>query len=114
MGLIVNVYRTKDDGVERNCTAGGISSQHDELTLINVDGPFKPEADRPAALLVKGATQGHVIIVPADEIGKPRKGGMMGGNYAGTSDSRFSRAVKKISGGDLGRVAISIHDRFEY
>jgi hypothetical protein len=68
-------------------------------------------------MLVKGNGNGLVKIVPAflDEKKKysPAPGWhMMGGNYAATSDSRFHRAVEKITG-SASYGAVPIHDRCE-
>ena len=111
MGLMVSVYR--DSGMY-DCTNGGITANHKRLTVVNVPGPFKPTADRPAALLVKGPL-GDPTVVPAvqDATGEwvPEKrpgivGPMAGGNYVATSDSRWRQAV-----GFYG--AVPVHDRFE-
>ena len=103
MGLIVNVYKC---GVD--CTNGGISSGVDALTLINVPGPFNPTPNAPAAMLAPGFFAGTLRIVPADAPGR----GMMGGNYAATSDSRFAQACRDLLGGEF-YGAVAIHDRFE-
>jgi hypothetical protein len=101
MGLIVSVLRDSDLG---DCTAGGISSKFNKLTVINVPGPFDPTPDAPAAVLENGPL-GSMKIVP---VFKPEGtiGPMFGGNYAASSDSRFRKAA-----GFYGAVAI--HDRFE-
>jgi len=113
MGLIVDIYRTAALG---DCTGGGISASHDQLTLVNVSGPFEPTPDRPAALLVDGNLRGTKRIVPAvwDEDASwwtmlrlpDQVGPMMGGNYAATSDSRFRNAADLYG-------AVAIHDRYE-
>lgn len=110
MGLIVYVYRTAALG---DSTAGGISSRHDTLTVVNVDGPFDPTDTRPAALIEDGP-QGTVRIVPARQTRTGDwirndlpwlSGPMFGGNYA-SGDSRLREAA-----GFYG--AIAIHDRYE-
>jgi len=106
MGLVISVYR-KADGYD--CTNGGLSGQHDRITVVNVDGPFKPGSFGPAFLIVDDAPCGQPYpkLVPAefdDEIGEwVRAPGwfMFGGNYGGCSDSRF-----------INRI-IPIHDRKE-
>ena len=85
-----------------------------ELTIVNIPGPFEPNEDRPAAMLVDGHRPGDKIVVPAgrDDEGSPwvratapdMVGPMFGGSYAGCSDSRFDP-------GFYG--AVPIHDRFE-
>lgn len=114
MGLIVSVFR---DSTLCDCTNGGISATAKGLTLVNVSGPFEPSEKYPAAMLVKGNLAGIAKIVPAEEVSEgvyePVKGWvMMGGNYAATSDSRFSEAVERITGSRFSG-AIPIHDRIE-
>jgi hypothetical protein len=118
MGLIVQIYHGARG---TDCTLGGISSRAIALCLVNVDGPFDPSESAPAAMLVKGNLRGTVRIVPAVKVeissgdmpeyttpGRP----MMGGNYAATSDSRFSDACEKITGATF-YGAVAIHDRYE-
>jgi len=110
MGLLVNVY--KDASSKYDCTNGGVSSRDIKgLCLTNVPGPFDPSEDYPAAQLVK-QTFGFgssVKVIPEECEGKQT---MMGGDYAGTSDSRFSDMIKSLLGhGFYGAVAI--HDRVE-
>jgi hypothetical protein len=122
MGLIVNVYRATG----RDCTLNGISSTHDRLTLVNVDGPFEPNDDAPAAVLMIGSLLGTLVIYPATRIQNvvlTRSGEqadawghvmdtMMGGNYAATSDSRFTEACERLLGQRF-YGAVAIHDRIE-
>ena len=114
MGLLVEVFRASE---HYDCTNKGISSRADRICLVNVEGPFTPNAQTPAAMLVKGNGPGVVKIVPAvrSEIGEynadPRWC-MMGGNYGSTSDSRFHRAVEAITG-HPSYGAVPIHDRIE-
>jgi hypothetical protein len=104
MGLTVNVYKNGYD-----CTLNGISSKCNELCLINVDGPFNPDDDKPAALLVPGNLPNTVKIIPAN-VNQDKTWVMDGGNFAYSSDARFNNAVEKIAG---YRGAVSIHDRIE-
>jgi hypothetical protein len=104
MGLTVNVYKSNFD-----CTLNGISSKCNELCLINVDGPFNPDDDKPAALLVPGNLPNTVKIIPAN-VNQNKTWVMDGGNFAYSSDARFNNAVEKIAG---YRGAVSIHDRIE-
>lgn len=106
MGLIVSVYR--DASSNYDCTNNGASSRFTKLTLVNVDGPFEPSEDAPAAKLCKGPIN-SVNIVPVEVEGKWT---MFGGNYAATSDSRFSDAVSRILGFPF-YGAVGIHDRVE-
>ena len=116
MGLLLNVYRSDPVGPfgeSMDCTLGGVSSRAWRLCVVNVDGPFNPSPDAPAVLLLKGNIPGAVKIVPADETGAPVKGWtMFGGNYAATSDSRFSEACARLSESPC-YGAVPIHDRIE-
>lgn len=106
MGLIVNIYRTA--GID--CTNGGFSSKHDKLCVTNVSGPFDPSDDAPAAVLqIHG--KGIVRIVPPELFNAGRHS-MFGGNFAATSDSRFSAAVERLTGCTF-YGAVAIHDRVE-
>lgn len=107
MGMIVHVFR----GSLGDCTAGGVSSKVNELTVVNVDGPFEPTDERPAAVLKDGHLPGTCRLVPV-AVDLPKKWLMFGGNYASTSDSRWHRAVDKICGSRQSG-AVSIHDRVE-
>lgn len=104
MGIIVDVYRCAD----KDCSKDGISSRYSRLCVVNVDGPFEPCDDLPACRLEQGYVPNSAMIVIDGE----NRRGMFGGNYAGTSDSRFGEAVSKILGGARVNV-VAIHDRFE-
>jgi hypothetical protein len=112
MGLIVDVYRRPAD---MDCSLNGISEQFTELVLVNVDGPFEPKSNRPAAIL-ESHQPGCLRIVPAEKLGngyvKIKSWTMMGGNYGATSDSRFSEACEKLLG-HCFYGAVPIHDRIE-
>ena len=105
MGLIVSVY--KDAGSNYDCTMNGVTNRFTELCVTNVDGPFDPSDNCPAVKLVEGNLPGTVKIVPEECEGK---WSMMGGNYAATSDSRFSEAIETIVGGRF-YGAVPVHDR---
>lgn len=109
MGMIVYIY--KDSDSKTDCTNGGLSSIHNKFTLVNVDGPFEPTPDRPAAWLVPGNIPNTAKIVIEDPEIKSQKWPMFGGNYAATSDSRYSKAIQKLTGAHSD--IIPIHDRFE-
>lgn len=115
MGITVFVYRAARGS---DTTNGGISANHDTLTVVNVDGPFDPTDREPPALLVQGpGVFPDPILVPAEYVDGAwvekeyagHIGPMSGGNYAGTSDSRWCQAVRELGGIDLARI----HDRFE-
>jgi hypothetical protein len=109
MGLNISVF--KDSSSNYDCTAGGITSRFNRLCVVNVNGPFDPTDDTPAVMLVKGNMPGTVKIVPVEELDKG-SWTMFGGNYAATSDSRFSQAIEKIVGGRF-YGAVPVHDRVE-
>ena len=110
MGLLVSIYRDID-GVD--CTNGGVSSRDIKgLCITNINGPFEPDEEYPAAKLVKheyfhGNT---VVIVPEEVEGRQT---VMGGNLARTSDSRFSRAIEELLEVKTFYGGIPIHDRVE-
>ena len=106
MGILVTVYRAAD---RSDCSNNGATARHSSLTITNVDGPFEPSADAPAARLVAGNVPGTCKIVP-DEI-PAGTWSMFGGNYAGTSDSRFCSAVRDFGGNPSGIAPV--HDRVE-
>lgn len=115
MGLLVDVFRASE---HYDCTNKGISSKSHRICLVNVEGPFSPNEQAPAAMLVKGNGNGLVKIVPAvyvrtaEKWQKDPRWCMMGGNYASTSDSRFHNAVEAITG-HPSYGAVPIHDRVE-
>lgn len=102
MGLRVSIYRSDYD-CDRNVFFGKKS-----VTLVNVDGPSEPTVDAPAARLVQGYGK-TAIIVPMDDYLDGVQ--VMGGTYAGSSDSRFHRAVENLSGNS--HFAVAVHDRRE-
>ena len=105
MGLNVSIYRSGD----YDCTNRGISAKPKGLCLVNVDGPFNPTPDYPAARLVRRGRVGNVVVIPE---GKDDSGVMFGGNFAYCSDARFGDAVQLLSGYEFG-FPIAIHDRVE-
>ena len=116
MGLNVEVFRSGDG---YDCTRNGISSKTDYLCLVNVEGPNQPGINSSPAMIVKGNGPGLVKIVPAiklhpedSEWMPDPRWCMMGGNFVYTSDSRFHRAVERITGG-ASYGAVPIHDRIE-
>ena len=109
MGMLVYVYRNSQRDMD--CTNGGVTSKYHTLCVTNVDGPFGPDDDIPAVKLMPGNLPGTVKIVPEEEI---EKGSwtMFGGNYASTSDSRFSEKIEKMIGSRF-YGAVPVHDRVE-
>src|SRR5215467_13126015 len=69
MGLRVSVYRQAENEFSRSwpcdTTNGGITSRYSALCVDNAEGPFEPDAETPAVMLVPGNLAGTVILVPA-------------------------------------------------
>jgi hypothetical protein len=119
MGLIANIYKHKG----QSFSAGGISETADQVTVVNVDGPFEPSPEAPAVMLVDGNLRGTVRIVPAMQVAtwwvpmigtaapEGKAGPMYGGTVVGTSDSRFCDAVTKLTG--VRDRVVDLHDRYE-
>ena len=106
MGLHVNIYKCQKFG---DCTLNGVSSRDIEgLCLTNVEGPFEPSDHYPAAKLKKGPFN-SLHIKPAWNEDEHT---MDGGNFAATSDSRFSDACRARLGHHF-YGAVAIHDRVE-
>lgn len=123
-GLLVSIYRSAGG----DCTNGGVSSKADDAVLIKNGvelGPFSAESSPPALYLAKWCDRW--IACPENlEVKHPPRprpgtrdvlrlgdrtieylgGWMFGGNFAYTSDSRFSVAV--------GAYPIPIYDRREF
>ncbi len=115
MGLVLELFR--NDYNSSFNLLGNVT----EVVVTNVDGPFEPRESQPAVTLVNQATKydtvGIPVIVPDIEylhsIGRfenvPVDSALMlGGSYAATSDSRFSRALMRI--GPNGYFAVPVHD----
>ena len=95
MGLRVSILR--DDYRSDRC----VFRDATRLTLVNVEGPFEPTPDAPAAILRDGPF-GSKNVIPADA---DRTMTAHGGAYVATSDSRFTEAV-----GFYGAVAVHDYD----
>lgn len=133
-GLNLTVLRPADGA---DSTLGGVSGQHQRLTLIGtlgtIDGfgnqavplrkefwgPAEPDADAPAvALQVRVIGEPVLNIVPVfKDITRgtwdTRAGFMAGGNFAYTTDSRFNRLCESLLGHRF-YGAVAVHDRFEF
>lgn len=114
MGLNLSVYRNANLG---DCTNGGISSTFVTLCVVNCIGPFQPTPDSPAVLIERGPYD-TLRLIPAVEREDggwvPARGMfMMGGNYAGTSDSRFGERLNDYVQGYRFVGVLPIHDRQE-
>lgn len=108
MGLRASIYRSNIG----KCANGGISDKHNEVVIVNAEGPANPTKDAPAVAIARNS-MGNPIIVPAAKEGTQGMAGpMMGGCFIATSDSRFREAIKRVTGQDV-YGAIPFHDRFE-
>jgi hypothetical protein len=98
MGLLVDIYRSDYDS--------DLNAFHGKkwVTVVNVDGPFDPTPDAPAARLVHRATF-PPYLVPDDGWNDNDGPTMYGGTLADSSDSRWNAAT--------GHRAVHIHDRRE-
>ena len=116
MGIHVNIYkraREEDTFLGKiDCTMGGESSYAKGFTVVNAEGPFEPCEDYPAAELVMAEVGGGRKILRLIPVSKKEKCTMFGGNYASTSDSRFSELCEKLLGATF-YGAVAVHDRVE-
>ncbi len=102
MGLLLDVYRSAGT----DCSLDGISKYHDSVCVVNVDGPFESSEKHPGVFLVQGPF-GTARLIPEDLMD-----GMFcfGGNFAGTCDSRFSKALEEMNGDKNGIVKMFDRD----
>lgn len=121
-GLSVSVYRSAGIG---DCTNGGISSGADKLILVGVirggefeplprgSQVFEPRPDAPAVVLVESRLPAKYgpHLEPYEPGPASHVGPMFGGNYAASSDSRWSELGDLFGHGRLDGVPI--HDRYE-
>ena len=96
------------------CANGGWSDDHDELYVKCDKGPFSVDEDDPGMFELECGYKGSLHLVPCH----PPKGGkavgpMMGGSYAGSSDSRWSRMCMEANHGEPFYGAVAVHDRYE-
>jgi hypothetical protein len=118
-GLRLTVYRAAG---RPDCTLGGITSTAGNVTVTTIretgagrdatDHPvpedcqvFAPEPGAPEVVLVIRHRSGGDRWVHLQPAANPGRHYMHGGNYAGTSDSRW----EPLSGTDL----VAVHDRHE-
>jgi hypothetical protein len=111
MSLHIDVYRNADG---TDCTNSGITKRFVTLNVVNVNGPSSPNMlDVPNVYLEPGYMDGTCHLVPGPEFEPDVPfSRMFGGNYAGTSDSRFKEAVENLIGVRF-YGAIPVHDRYE-
>jgi hypothetical protein len=128
-GMTLYVARTVGLG---DCTAGGVTSTHDTLTLVGtVDAERRTVIPMPREARVFPVTyRSPAVALEVTVVGKPTvhlvpvesdgEGGwvrstdwyMAGGNYASWSDSRTSAVIAAALGAPF-YGAVSVHDRRE-
>jgi len=95
-GLLVDVMGT-------DCTNNGVTSGKSRAILVLSDCQVFESSEDAPALKIEIGYKGRILAVPYDsEIGKGKCGGMFGGHFIYTSDSRFPHDYP-----------IPVHDRFE-
>lgn len=127
-GLLLDVYRTaRTDDIDT--TNGGITGRCDRVTVVGIvdyrdpgDGRPKPqvgpmplearhwEPDDQSPPVWLYISDHDMYLQPADAAtGQPdvRGGWMAGGNYAATTDDRWTRVLRHM-------VAVRVHDRREW
>jgi hypothetical protein len=124
MGLTVDIYKHR--GRSFCGMKLGISEQHDEVVVVNANGPSQPRDDAPAVALIQGP--GHrpeigrpnIIAVPVVEVDGEWQliepaghvGPMAGGCFIGTTDGRLGDLVYELGGNSHARI-VPLHDRYE-
>jgi hypothetical protein len=118
MGMLVSVYRNKS----ADTTNGGVSATLDRFIVANVEGPFMSEPTATDVLVLEQGPLDSARLIPAvyndsrDEW-EPINRALgewvtFGGNYAGTSDSRFCEATSFLTGGTRLDL-VKVFDRVE-
>ncbi len=117
MGLRASIYK------HRGKTFSGLLADKDEVTIVNIEGPFEPTDDAPAVLLVEGNIPDCAKVVVAEYVMgedgpeyielEPERamGPMDGGTFVYSSDSRFASAVEILT--QTRSAAVPLHDRFD-
>lgn len=113
MSLTLSVYRAAD---MPDCTNHGVSSRYDRIAVVNIRGPFEP-TENETPMFLESHHSGCLRLVPAYLVGGTMWAHvpgrfMFGGNYAATSDSRFSHKCAQLLGYPF-YGAVAIHDRVE-
>jgi len=104
MGMLTFVLR----GTHGDTTNNGVSNRYNQFAVVNIEGPFDESTTTPGMRLeVDGRSNPKLIPTNIPEGTHV----MFGGNYAGTSDSRWSQELRKLLGYDP-RV-VPIFDRVE-
>ena len=108
--LPVEVY---SNAMLRQCANGGPTQRYDRLYVKCDKGPLEVHADDERLLVMGtvefgGAVHAHLKPAAGEKDGKWYS---MGGNYAGTSDSRFADMVEALTG--VRTSILPVHDRHE-
>jgi len=115
--LHVSVYRNAEIG---DCTNGGISSQYNKLILIaehvklerveQFCNKYNYDINTCVQVYTRNLQgRNYVVVTPIHlHENNSKQWTMFGGNYIGTSDSRFKNITKNHEG-----YPVAIHDRVE-
>lgn len=106
-GLLVSTYRCAEFG---DCSRGGVTSRFDQFVLTGKGLPpiFEAEPEERELVLVlrwNGRGEPSHYAIPRALVGSSVRP-MFGGNYVGTSDSRFGEATES-------QRPLPVHDRVE-
>ena len=103
--ISLDIYENKSVS---NCSNNGISKRFKEIYIACKTGPDKLDSENlPENFCVIKETMGHKYLVPK-YLADAGTWTMMGGSYAGTSDSRFGEIL-----GEIAPRPLPIHDRVE-
>jgi hypothetical protein len=117
-GMLLTVYSSGQYGA--GAFTNGPSARHTQIIVVGDGVPeiFSAESssrDTLPTFVLREHVSGYPTLVPADTLeGGEHDGAWVadGGNFAETSDSRWSELVRKITGGN-GAAVVPIHDRAE-
>ncbi len=117
-GMLLTVYASSHDGA--GAFTNGPSARHTQIIVVGDGVPeiFSAESssrDTLPTFVLRESVGGYPTLVPVDTLEGGKHAGAWvadGGNFAETSDSRWSELVRKITGGN-GAAVVPIHDRAE-
>lgn len=113
MGLIISLYH--GDYTSSKDVLHGYS----RVTVVNADGPWEPTKDAPAVVIEANAV-GNPVIKPVFDwfveqglLTKEQTGWHLTASdiYAGTSDSRFGRALQRYTANTY--IGVPVHSRLD-
>lgn len=108
--LCLSIYKNP---LYDECSNGGWSGGHDELYVKCDKGPYSVDDDDPGLFELECGYRGSLHLVPCNPPKCKAVGPMMGGSYAASCDSRWSRMCMKANGGEPFYGAVAVHDRYE-